>query len=303
MRQSLKKRSLRKYNLKKSKGKTKKRNKRARKRRLRGGGEPLKKRGIGEEGLGSIFEGGFDPEILALIAEQLSIKDVERLTAVSKSAKKSMDLAPVKQVRTYNKYSFHKQFIEQNQERFMDSFTSFLIIFVLRHPEVIVELKLPEYNPGESYEDHSKAIDRFINSGLYVYIIVNILNPFRGITDYNYREVSDEQGETTTQDWAELPPDKEKVFAELFNKIESSETLDLSDSGPPVPTPGLSDLFCLNHIKLPRLTELNLNGNRITDVSPLSSLTSLRHLELRDNRITDRSQLVKLEEEGCTIHW
>jgi hypothetical protein len=46
------------------------------------------------------------------------------------------------------------------------------------------------------------------------------------------------------------------------------------------------------------ITELNLNNNLITDISPLATLTNLRELDLRANQITDISPLAGLTELG-----
>jgi len=49
------------------------------------------------------------------------------------------------------------------------------------------------------------------------------------------------------------------------------------------------------------MSYLDLNKNKITDVSALAELTKLKTLILNGNEIKDISVLEKIEKEGCTI--
>jgi len=56
----------------------------------------------------------------------------------------------------------------------------------------------------------------------------------------------------------------------------------------------LSDVLPI--LRLTQLTELDLSGNEITDVSLLSNFTQLRKLDLKDNEISDISPLSNLSQ-------
>eukprot|EP01051_Picozoa_sp_SAG22_P013732 SAG22_NODE_1572_length_4093_cov_18.988733_2_plen_144_part_00 len=57
--------------------------------------------------------------------------------------------------------------------------------------------------------------------------------------------------------------------------------------------PGLGPRFCFCRVVL-RQTELGLGGNQITDIAPLSAVTSLTGLTLGFNQITDIAPLSAL---------
>ena len=59
---------------------------------------------------------------------------------------------------------------------------------------------------------------------------------------------------------------------------------------------GLGDGMLQDVVKLYALTSLTLTGNRLSDISPLSSLGGLAFLDLSDNLITDLSPLANLRE-------
>ena len=50
------------------------------------------------------------------------------------------------------------------------------------------------------------------------------------------------------------------------------------------------------------LTKLELNGNNIQDVSPLSGLTNLTWLQLWNNNIQDASPPVRVDQPDASAH-
>ena len=95
-------------------------------------------------------------------------------------------------------------------------------------------------------------------------------------------------------------------IAEIKERIntEKSESLvtvagrqfEASTSSLSLRSTGLGDGMLQDVVKLYALTSLTLTGNRLSDISPLSSLGGLSFLDLSDNLITDLSPLANLHE-------